>query len=188
MIKDQEYWLHKLATLRIDRARGNPAPHKPLLMLVIMEMVERGEISTREIPLSPDLAFRFSVYWSVVAHRRKQSPQVRLPFHHLRTSGIWEALTADGEPSPDKKLTTMIRLDTSFFACLADDRFRNRACRVLIDTDPYFFPEERAALYSMLRIRPVTPEIREDEELYKRSVQTGRDARFRIEVVVLAYQ
>jgi hypothetical protein len=37
-----DYWLHKLATLRIARARGNPAPHKPFLLLVVLEMAERG--------------------------------------------------------------------------------------------------------------------------------------------------
>ena len=88
MAKDQEYWLHKLATLRIDRARGNPAPHKPLLLLVILEMAEKGEIPSREVALSPNLAFRFSVFWSVVAKRRRQAPEVRLPFHHLGSSVI----------------------------------------------------------------------------------------------------
>jgi putative restriction endonuclease len=153
-----------------------------------MEMAEKGEIASREVMLSPDLAFRFSVFWSVVGERRRQLPEVRLPFHHLGSSGIWQPLTADGEPSPDKKLTTMIRFDPSFFDCLADQRFRDRARRVLIETEPYFLPEERAALYSMLKIRPTAPEIGEDEELYKASIQTGREARFRIEVVVLAYK
>ena len=188
MIKDQPYWLQKLATLRIDRARGNPAPHKPLLLLVILEMVEKGEITSRELFLSPDLAFRFSVFWSVVARRRKQPPEVRLPFHHLESSGIWQPLTADGKPSPDKKMTAMIRLDEQFFECLADFNFRDRAQRILIETEPYFQQEERVALYSMLRIRPAVAEIRENRELYKASVQAGRDARFRIEVVVIAYK
>ena len=188
MIKDQPYWLQKLATLRIDRARGNPAPHKPLLLLVILEMVEKDEITSRELFLSPDLAFRFSVFWSVVARRRKQPPEVRLPFHHLESSGIWQPLTADGKPSPDKKMTAMIRLDEQFFECLADFNFRDRAQRILIETEPYFQPEERVALYSMLRIRPAVPEIRENRELYKARVQAGRDARFRIEVVVIAYK
>jgi putative restriction endonuclease len=58
----------------------------------------------------------------------------------------------------------------------------------LIETEPYFLPEEKTALYSMLQIKPPTPGIREDAALYKESVQTGRDARFRIEVVVLAYK
>jgi putative restriction endonuclease len=188
MIKDQPYWLQKLATLRIDRARGNPAPHKPLLLLVILEMVEKGEITSRELFLSPDLAFRFSVFWSVVARRRKQPPEVRLPFHHLESSGIWQPLTADGKPSPDKKMTAMIRLDEQFFECLADFNFRDRAQRILLETEPYFQQEERVALYSMLRIRPAVAEIRENRELYKASVQAGRDARFRIEVVVVAYK
>lgn len=187
MVIDQQYWLHKLATLRIDRARGNPAPHKPLLLLVIMEMVEKGEITSREVILSPDLAFRFSVFWSVVAQRRKQPPEVRLPFHHVGSSGMWQPLMANGKPSPDKKLTTMVRLDPSFFDCLVDQRFRERARRVLIETDPYFRHDERAALYSMLKIKPV-PEVHEGEELYSVSVQRGRDARFRIEVVLLAYK
>jgi putative restriction endonuclease len=187
-IKDKPYWLQKLATLRIDRARGNPAPHKPLLLLVILEMVEKGEITGCDVTLSPDLAFRFSVFWSVVAGRRRQPPDVRLPFHHLGSSGIWQPLTADGKPSPDKKLTTAIRFDPGFFECVADYDFRDRARRILIETGPYFHLEERIALCSMLQIRPAASEIREDEELYKVSVQTGRDARFRIEVVVLAYK
>ena len=88
IIKDQQYWLHKLATLRIDRAHGNPAPHKPLLLLVILEMAEKGEITSCDVSLSPDLAFRFSVFWSVVAQRRSQPPEVRLPFHHLGNNSV----------------------------------------------------------------------------------------------------
>lgn len=188
IIKDQHYWLYKLATLRIDRARGNPAPHKPLLLLVILEMVEKGEITSREVTLSPDLAFRFSVFWSIVAQRRNQPPEVRLPFHHLGSSGIWQPMTADYKPSPDKKMTPIIRMDENFFHCLEDYQFRDRVRRTLIETEPYFQPEEKIALYSMLQMKPATSEIQEDKELYKVSVQTGRDARFRIEVVVIAYK
>lgn len=188
MIKDKKYWLHKLATLRIDCARGNPAPHKPLLLLVILEMIEKGEIVSSEVSLSPNIAFRFSVFWSVVAKRRKQAPEVRLPFHHLGSSGMWEPLTAQGDPSPDKKLTKAIRFDPTFFACLSDPMFRDQARKILVETELYFLAEEKVALQSMLQIKPSTPEIRENETLYKRSVQTGRDARFRIEVVVFAYK
>lgn len=155
MAKDQSYWLHKLATLKVDRARGDPAPHKPLLLLAVLEMAERGEVTGLELPLSPDLAFRFSVYWSVVAERRKQRPDVRLPFHHLKTSGIWQPLMPDGKPSPDKKLTAKVRFDPAFFNCLHDSTFCDRAKRVLIETPPYFRTEERIALYTMLRLKPM---------------------------------
>jgi len=188
MLKDQNYWLQKLATLRIDRARGNPAPHKPLLLLVIMEMMEKGEIESPEVTLSPDIAFRFSVFWSAVAQRRKQRPEVRLPFHYLKSSGIWQPITGQGELSPDKRLTKSIRIDKNFFECLSNQKFRERARRVLIETEPYFLPEERIALYSLLKIKRSAPKIREEEAAYKTSVQTGRDARFRIEVVLIAYK
>lgn len=188
MNKDQRDWLHKLATLRVDRASGNPAPHKPLLLLVILEMADKGEISSPEVRLSPDLAFRFSAYWSVVAQRRTQPPEVRLPFHHLSSSGIWEPLMADGKPSPDKKLTSMVKLDPEFFNCLSDQEFRAEALKVLVETDPYFLPEERIALEAMLQIKPRKSEVRESKEIYKARVETGRDARFRIEVVVIAYK
>ncbi len=43
--KGTDYWLHKLATLKVDRSRGDPAPHKPFLLLVVLEMAERGEFT-----------------------------------------------------------------------------------------------------------------------------------------------
>jgi putative restriction endonuclease len=188
MLKNDRYWLHKLATLRIDLARGNPAPHKPLLLLVILEMADKGEISNPEVRLSPDLAFRFSAYWTIVAHRRTQPPEIRLPFHHLSSSGIWNPFMADGQASPDKKLTSFVRLDPEFFKCLNDKKFRAEALKVLIETDPYFRHEEKIALYEMLHMKPKEPKVRENMESYKAIVETGRDARFRIEVVVIAYR
>jgi len=58
-----DYWLTKFANLRIDCARGDPAPHKPLLLLVICDLAEQGGLP-QVLPLSPDLAFRFHTYWS----------------------------------------------------------------------------------------------------------------------------
>jgi putative restriction endonuclease len=63
-------WLAKLTKLRVDRASGDPAPHKPLLLLTLMELAELGQIPKSVLPLSPELAFRFFSYWSVVALRR----------------------------------------------------------------------------------------------------------------------
>jgi putative restriction endonuclease len=95
---------------------------------------------------------------------------------------------ADGKPSPNRMLTTTIRLDASFFTCLTDHDFREQARRVLIQTEPYFRAEERVALCSMLNITPNVPGIREDTREYRMRVQSGRNGRFRIEVVVLAYR
>ena len=72
-------WLGKLARLKVDKARGDPAPHKPLLLLVVLELAEQGPSFGDILALTPELAFRFCTYWSIVAHRRTQAPDVRYP-------------------------------------------------------------------------------------------------------------
>src|SRR5260370_39779004 len=98
-----DYWLTKFSKLRVDRARGDPAPHKPLLLLVVCDLAETTNLSHDTLPLTPELAFRFYTYWSIVAGRRPQRPDVLLPFHHLLCDGVWSVLDAKGAPSPDRK-------------------------------------------------------------------------------------
>ncbi len=189
MAHDQSYWLHKLATLKIDRASGDPAPHKPFLLLVVLEMADRGELTAPELPLSPDLAYRFSLFNQVIADRKRPPLELRLPFHHLRTSGIWQPLMADGKPSPDRKLTAKVRFDPDFFECLKDAAFRDKAKRVLIETPPYFLDDERVALRAMLQLESPTAAsgLKDSGPLYTAPIERGRNARFRIEVVIVAY-
>src|SRR5207247_1255866 len=79
--------------------------------------------------------------------------------------------------------------DPLFLASLHDPTFRDKAKRVLIDTPPYFRPEERIALCSMLRIKPAAADgLNESSPLYTAPAERGRDARFRIEVVIIAYK
>jgi hypothetical protein len=54
-----DYWLTKFSNIRVDRARGDPAPHKPLLLLVLCDLVEQASLSHVTLPLTPELAFRF---------------------------------------------------------------------------------------------------------------------------------
>jgi putative restriction endonuclease len=181
----RERWLAKLAKLKID-LKGNPAPHKPLLLLVIVELAEEDLLPNGTLPLTPELAFRFCTYWGIVAHRRTQRPDVRYPFHHMQSGGFWKALGEDGRPSPDRRLTRYAVFDQDFEACLDDRTFREEARRVLICK--YFPPDERVALCSLLDL----PVPSEDEvasasvhRLPEEAEQRGREAQFRLKVVSL---
>jgi len=140
-----EQWLERLSRLKVDRARGNPAPHKPLLLLVVLELAEQGLLPDQMLRLTPDLAFRFCAYWWIVAHRRSQKPDVRYPFYHLQSDGVWSALGENGEPAPDRRLTRFVMLDSDFLALANDPGYREKARRILIAK--YFRPDERIALY-----------------------------------------
>ena len=99
-----EQWLANLAKLHVYRAKGGAAPHKPLLLLVVLELAEQSLLPRDVLSLTPELAFRFFAYWSIVAHRRTQHPDIRLPFHHLSSDGFWTPLQEDGSRSPDDRL------------------------------------------------------------------------------------
>jgi len=179
-----DYWLTKFSKLRVDRARGDPAPHKPLLLLALCDLAEQGALPRDVLPLSPELAFRFYTYWGIVASRRPQRPDVRLPFHHLSGDGIWSVLDPQGNPSPDRMMTRFAKLPSDLVAFLEDPANREKARRLLIAK--YFRPSEQLALYEMIGLPVPSRQEIEQNAAYKSPEEAqlaGREARFRIRVV-----
>ena len=179
-----DYWLAKFSKLRVDRARGGPAPHKPLLLLVLCDLAEKKSLSHGVLPLSPELAFRFYNYWSIVAERRPQRPDVRLPFHHLSGDGIWSVLDERGNPSPGRMMTRFARLPGDLIALLEDPANREKARHLLIAK--YFRPSEQIALYEMIGLPAPNRREIEQNAAYKSPEEArlaGREARFRVRVV-----
>jgi putative restriction endonuclease len=182
----QKRWLVKLSKLRVDRKGGSLAPHKPLLLLAIIELAEQGFVPVKVLRLSPELAFRFYAYWTVVAYRRTQEPDIRYPFYHLQNDGFWVALGEDGKPPVERRLARCAELDPDFETCLKDSAFRDEARKVLIFT--YFPREEWPGLCALLGI----PDLIEGEpppsllpHSREQAEQRGREARFRINVVTI---
>ena len=174
--------LHTLANLRVYRRGGQAAPHKPILLLVMLDLAQRGELA-ETVRLTPELAFRFCAYWGVVAHRRTQRPDIRLPFHHTSSDGLWAALQADMRPSRDCRSTDIARLSPQFVALAHDADDRDTARHLLIAQ--YFQPEERMALYTLLGLP--APSGEQTDAVLRAAAddaqQQGREARFRLEVV-----
>jgi len=177
-----EKWLKVVSNLRVDR-KGTIAPHKPLLLLVLAELAEQGKLRSKFLPLSGELVFRFLAYWTVVAERRPQRPDIHLPFYHMRSDGCWTPLDIDGQPTLERRRAVAVNLDETFLACLNDPDFRKEMRRLLIAK--YFADfAERTALYQLVGM-PVPPDpiVREDARLYEAARERGREARFRLTVV-----
>src|SRR5262249_45370719 len=93
-------WLAKLANLKVYRAKGGPAPHKPLLLLTLLELAEQGVLPKDVLPLSAALAFPFRTYWNIVAHRRTQRPDVRCRFTTSRATAFGRPSGKTASPHP----------------------------------------------------------------------------------------
>lgn len=177
-----EKWLKAISNLRVDR-KGSIAPHKPLLLLVLAELAEQGKLTDKTLPLTGELVFRFLVYGTIVAERRSQRLDIRLPFYHMRSDGCWTPLDENGQPTLEKRRAVTAQLDETFLICLNDADFRNQMRRILIAK--YFTDAgERAALYQLVGLSvPPDPIVKEDARRYETSCERGREARFRLTVV-----
>ena len=177
-------WLAKLNKLNVYKAKHGEAPHKALFLLALMDMIDAGEPVTERLELTPELAFRFMALWPIVAYRRTQKPDIRMPFHHLSGDRLWQAHMATGDISPDKKATRYVEINPDFFAALHEKRFRRRARRILIAR--WFQPAERHAFYALYNIPiPTDDQIARDAnfEVPNDAKTVGREARFRLDVV-----
>ena len=180
----QDKWLNKLSKLNIYRAKHGRAPHKPLLLLVVLELADKGELPTGVLWLTAELSFRFDTFWEVVAHRRTQPPDVRMPFHHLGSDSVWIPFTETGDRSKHRTLTRYVEFDAIFIEAVADPEFREQARRILIAK--YFEPAERNALYHLVGMPiPKEDEIAHDAnfEAPNDAVNAGREGRFRVDIV-----
>lgn len=178
-----EFWIKVIANLRVDRKKYNIAPHKPLLLLVLAELAEQGKLLEPHLLLTGELVFRFLVFWTVVAQRRSQRPEITLPFYHLRSDGFWEPLDRNGKPTLERRRAVAANFNQTFLGCLNDSHFREQMRRVIIAK--YFVDtEERTALYSLVGLSiPPNDIVRADAHLFSDGRERGREARFRLTVV-----
>lgn len=75
------------------------APHKPLLLLAVLDLIARGEVKTPFIDVHGNLVELnelFTNYWRRVVPIR-QTSSIAFPFSRLNNESFWELLAVDGE-------------------------------------------------------------------------------------------
>lgn len=168
------------------QARGI-APHKPLMLLTVIDLIESGDIPDGCVKYDVRLVSRFRDYWELVRERQHNQPDIPMPFHALGgdRDKVWERFTADGQPSAAKATTRLCSLDPDLFACLRDADFRRQARDTLVRL--YFTAKEQVMLCARLGLPvPRTAEInalREQAAEFKARQMMGRDSRFKSEVL-----
>jgi len=107
-------YLQSFAHLRTDHTGGwtdatkGHAPHKPLLLLVILDLFDQGRITSNLIEISAELGELFAAYWySIMPKERKGN--LALPFFHLRSSKFWHLIP---RPNQETLLEITRQVDT----------------------------------------------------------------------------
>jgi putative restriction endonuclease len=158
--KNLDYYLYRFANLRIDRSHGKPAPHKAILLLSTIELIERHSISINEIELTPEIVSTFLNYWNALYPSQKGI--VSLPFFHLKSDGFWHLLPNEGyeksfnllrQIRSNYQIRDMVKyayLDNELFQLLSLDKNRTMFRRVIINE--YFDPEDRKRLLQVINL------------------------------------
>ena len=177
-------WLARLMRLNPATGRGEcrgKAPHKPLLLLCLLDMAESGELPARAFARTAALALRFRAYGALVTDRWPTRLDLRLPYFHLSTQGFWEPLTAEMQRARSPESCAVCEMEPRFYDLLGNANFRLKARMLLIAK--YFEPAERIALYESLGLqtdKQVTKTssriMEETEEVARRKGRSGRFA------------
>lgn len=78
------------------------APHKPLLLLAIMDMVKRGMITNKFIDITgelTELTLLFTSYWRILMPVTRTS-SIAFPFSRMNSEPFWELVS-----TPDRQVT-----------------------------------------------------------------------------------
>ena len=89
-----DYYSRKFSYLRVDRSRGI-APHKPILLLSVIELVEQKLLRKNKIFISAELVATFLKYWDALGTKSHRS-DIALPFFHMTSEGFWHLKAKSG--------------------------------------------------------------------------------------------
>lgn len=151
-------YIKQFGRLHRAKVKGLSAPHKPVLLLSVIDEIENGNISENKIYITPDLVAAFKQNWALLVDSKIFVPNFSLPFFHLDNKGrrigdkFWHlvinpgseiSLTSSfsiGSFSALKNAVDFAKFDDALFLLLSDKGNRKLFRTFLLDT---YFPLTR---------------------------------------------
>ena len=130
-------YLRILSKLNRASKNGIKAPHKPVLLLSVIQSIACGEIIENKIEVTPQLVARFKDNWNWLVNDYFFKPTFALPFYHLTSDKFWCLQTYTGKEilltsslsirsfSQLREAVAYAFLDDNLFALLQDVESRN---------------------------------------------------------------
>lgn len=85
--KNIEYYCNLFKKLRRDYSHGG-APHKPILLISLIQAFQQGLFSNSQIAITPDLVGLFKDNWAKLVTTKHQC-RFALPFFHMKSEPFW---------------------------------------------------------------------------------------------------
>ena len=103
-----KHYIEAFTSLHTAKVKGHRAPHKAVLLLAVIDLMEEGEITSPSIELSDNLDRKFNAIWRrYLGESSIFTPDITKPFFHMQHEAFWKlveheetALVMVAEPSP----------------------------------------------------------------------------------------
>lgn len=140
-------YIKKLKKLNRSNTKYGKAPHKPILLITIIELIEKSIITDNKVFITPDIITSFRDNWDLLV-KTKNVPDFTLPFFHLKGDKIWKSFLIDGSEQKQyiggfnkfKSIVDYGKIDIELYFIL-----ENRESRLilLMQLLEYYFPETK---------------------------------------------
>ncbi len=164
------------------------APHKPILLLSMLQLIKNGSIVSNKIFITADLILAFKRNWKQLVESG-HTPNFTLPFYHLKSEPFWYLIPKAGKKiilTKSKSIKSFKYLKVNFaYAEIDKDLFlliQNPISRTLIENfilDQYFSStksgySDQEKTYEESFIENSI--LNESKEVYQRQIQSLRES------------
>ncbi len=168
-MNDLNHYINCFSSLHTMKKLGKPAPHKALMLLSVIDLVERGIITDCRVPLSDSLEKQFKHNnTKLLGESILFQPRISYPYYHMRSEPFWQLVSHTGGQVQDisnysisnlRKNIAYARIDEELFELLKNPNVRAKLRVVLIstylDNPPTLVAPLPAILISMGYITPL---------------------------------
>ncbi|WP_421946385.1 HNH endonuclease [Phaeodactylibacter xiamenensis] len=126
------------------------APHKPLLVLALLDWTETLKLEENRIPINSGLFERFEYYWDEL-HGNKGSKRIHYPLLYLKSDGLgWQVIVNGGQLSEEKSKTYLEKqgatgqFSEEVWSFLQKQEHRDLVRLAIMET---YFPEKQAVIF-----------------------------------------
>ena len=145
----QKYTRQLQSLNRASNKTLGKAPHKPVLLLSIIQLIHKGEIQSNRIYITGELVIAFKSNWNKLV-TTNHIPNFSLPFFHLSSEPFWRLVYINGLFDKNEKISSLGKLknriafaeiDKDLFELLLNPITRAELENVLLNT---YFPNTKA--------------------------------------------
>ncbi len=172
--------------LRVDRGENRFSPHKPCMLLAVVELFESGKYPANIIRFDDVLLSRYAEYFEIVK-TEKDHLNPWMPFFHLRSEGFWQLVPLPGRQPVVEALSRVgkshitdnidhVLLDNDLVALLSDVRSRHALRETMIH---HWFPNHAEQLQKQVEISKYEKALEAGQVMERAPETSSRTMAFR---------